>query len=166
MVIVGVSKMWDFIIGVGLIAGIFWLVRRIKNKGPQAQENRQAGLDFLQENKNKEDVKVTDSGLQYQVLNAVESDERPIASDTVLVHYHGTLPDGSVFDSSVNRGAPISFGLNQVIKGWTEGLQLMTVGEKMRLFIPSELAYGDRATGSIPAYSVLIFDVELLAINP
>lgn len=158
--------MWDVVIGAGLIIGIFWLVKAIQNKGPQAQENRQAGVEFLQDNQNKEGVNVTDSGLQYQLLTAGESDERPVASDTVLVHYHGTLPNGVVFDSSVNRGAPISFGLNQVIKGWTEGLQLMAVGDKMRLFIPSELAYGARATGGIPAYSVLIFDVELLAINP
>ncbi|WP_197482816.1 FKBP-type peptidyl-prolyl cis-trans isomerase, partial [Oleiphilus sp. HI0128] len=89
----------------------------------------------------------------------------PTANDKVKVHYHGTLTDGTVFDSSVARGQPISFGLNQVIKGWTEGLQLMVVGEKTRLFIPSELGYGNRAAGAIPAGSVLIFDVELLGIN-
>lgn len=82
------------------------------------------------------------------------------------MHYHGTLVDGSVFDSSVDRGEPIAFGLNQVIKGWTEGLQTMVEGEKTRLFIPSELAYGNRGVGSIPPGSVLIFDVELLKINP
>jgi peptidylprolyl isomerase len=81
------------------------------------------------------------------------------------VHYHGTLVDGTVFDSSVDRGQAISFGLNQVIKGWTEGLQLMVVGEKTRLFIPADLAYGNRAAGAIPPGSVLIFDVELLGIN-
>ena len=89
----------------------------------------------------------------------------PKASDRVKVHYHGTLLDGTVFDSSVDRGAPISFGLNQVIKGWTEGVQTMVVGDKTRFYIPSELAYGNRSTGKIEAGSLLIFDVELLAIN-
>ena len=82
-----------------------------------------------------------------------------------MAHYHGTLIDGTVFDSSVDRGQPLDFGLNQVIRGWTEGLQLMVEGEKVRLFIPSKLAYGKRAAGSIPGGSVLIFDVELIAIN-
>ncbi len=89
----------------------------------------------------------------------------PKASDKITVHYHGTLLDGTVFDSSVDRGETIQFGLNQVIKGWTEGLQLMVEGEKTRFFIPAELAYGNRAIGSIPPGSVLIFDVELFKIN-
>lgn len=160
------SGMLHFVIGVGLVIGIFWLVRAIQNKGSDAQGNRQAGLDFLAENQHGDAMNVTESGLQYKVLTAGEGEEHPVSSDTVLVHYHGTLIDGTVFDSSVNRGTAISFGLTQVIKGWTEGLQLMVVGEKTRLFIPSELAYGGRATGGIPAHSVLIFDVELLAINP
>lgn len=126
----------------------------------------QAGLDFLAANKDKEGVNVTDSGLQYLVLNAGEGSEHPGPRDRVKVHYHGTLIDGSVFDSSVDRGEPISFGLNQVIPGWTEGLQLMVVGEKTRLFIPSELAYGSRGAGAaIGPDEALIFDVELLGIN-
>ncbi len=89
----------------------------------------------------------------------------PLATDEVEVHYHGTMIDGTVFDSSVDRGEPISFPLNGVIPGWTEGLQLMKVGDKFRFFIPSELAYGAAGAGSIPPYSTLIFDVELLGIN-
>jgi FKBP-type peptidyl-prolyl cis-trans isomerase len=89
----------------------------------------------------------------------------PLATDEVEVHYHGTMIDGSVFDSSVDRGEPISFPLNGVIPGWTEGLQLMKVGDKYRFFIPSELAYGAQGAGPIPPYSALIFDVELLGIN-
>jgi peptidylprolyl isomerase len=103
--------------------------------------------------------------LQYLVLNAGTGTEHPGPTDKVKVHYHGTMIDGSVFDSSVDRGQPIEFGLNQVIRGWTEGLQLMVVGEKSRLFIPSDLAYGDRGAGPIPPASTLIFDVELLGIN-
>lgn len=126
----------------------------------------QAGLDFLAANKDKEGVKVTESGLQYLVLNEGSGSEHPGPQDKVKVHYHGTLIDGSVFDSSVDRGEPISFGLNQVISGWTEGLQLMVVGEKTRLFIPSELAYGRRGAGAaIGPDETLIFDVELLGIN-
>jgi len=103
--------------------------------------------------------------LQFLVLTAGEGDSHPTAKSKVKVHYHGTLLDGTVFDSSVERNEPISFGLNQVIKGWTEGLQLMVVGEKTRLFIPAELGYGNNAAGKIPPGSLLIFDVELLAIN-
>ena len=98
-------------------------------------------------------------------LTAGTGSEHPSAFSKVKVHYHGTLVDGTVFDSSVDRGEPISFGLNQVIKGWTEGVQLMVVGEKTRFYIPSNLAYGNSATGKITPGSLLIFDVELLAIN-
>lgn len=129
------------------------------------EENMQKGIEFLEKNKSEEGVEVTDSGLQYKVLTQGSGAEHPKATDKVKVHYHGTLIDGKVFDSSVDRGEPISFGLNQVISGWTEGLQLMVVGEKRRLFIPSELAYGNRATGPIGPNSALIFDVELLGIN-
>ena len=126
----------------------------------------QKGLDFLAANKEKEGVQTTASGLQYLVLEAGDGTEHPSASDTVKVHYHGTTIDGAIFDSSVDRGQPISFGLNQVISGWTEGLQLMVVGEKTRLFIPSELAYGSRGAGAaIGPDETLIFDVELLGIN-
>ena len=130
-----------------------------------ALENKQKGTDFLAANKAVEGVKTTESGLQYMVLEQGTGQQHPKATDTVKVHYHGTLLDGTVFDSSVERGEPIEFGLHQVIKGWTEGLQLMVVGEKTRLFIPSELAYGDRAAGTIGPGSTLIFDVELLGIS-
>lgn len=121
------------------------------------------GERFLAANQLKEGVQVTESGLQYEV-QTMGRGPKPQATDRVKVHYHGTLIDGTVFDSSVERGEPAEFGLNQVIKGWTEGLQLMPVGSKFRFYIPQELGYGERATGSIPPYSTLIFDVELLEI--
>ena len=130
-----------------------------------ALENKQKGAEYLAANRDLEGVETTGSGLQYKVLQRGTGRQHPKATDTVKVHYHGTLLDGSVFDSSVERGEPIEFGLHQVIKGWTEGLQLMVVGEKARLFIPSNLAYGDRAAGTIGPGSTLIFDVELLGIN-
>lgn len=130
-----------------------------------AQKNIAIGKQFLTTNKSVEGVVETPSGLQYLVLTPGSGSEHPGASDKVKVHYHGTLLDGTVFDSSVERGAPISFGLNQVISGWTEGVQLMVVGEKTRFFIPSNLAYDNRTTGKIQAGSLLIFEVELLAIN-
>ena len=122
------------------------------------------GEQFLAENKLREGVKTTESGLQYEVIKMGKG-PKPTAESTVKVHYHGTLIDGTVFDSSVDRGEPISFALNQVIPGWTEGVQLMPVGSKFRFFIPQELAYGAREAGSIPPYSALIFEVELLAIE-
>lgn len=133
--------------------------------GSSVAGNIEAGVEFLAENKTKEGVVETESGLQYLQLEAGTGSEHPGAKSKVLAHYHGTLIDGTVFDSSVDRGQPLDFGLNQVIRGWTEGLQLMVVGEKTRLFIPSNLAYGNRPAGSIPGGSVLIFDVELIAIN-
>ena len=123
------------------------------------------GIRFLFENESKEGVKSTASGLQYQVLKEADG-PKPSATSTVTVHYTGKLLNGTVFDSSVERGEPASFPLNGVIAGWTEGLQLMPKGSKFRFFIPSNLAYGE--TGSppkIPGYSTLIFDVELLNIN-
>jgi len=153
------------VIAVILIVVVFLFMRRGSENKKLALENKAIGSSFLVENQSDVEVKTTDSGLQYLVLASGEGTEHPIASDKVKVHYHGTLVDGTVFDSSVDRGTPISFGLNQVIKGWTEGLQLMVVGDKYRLFIPSELGYGDRSAGKIPAGSVLIFEVELLAIN-
>ena len=109
----------------------------------------------------------TSSGLQYLVLeeSADENAAKPLATDEVEVHYHGTMIDGSVFDSSVDRGESISFPLDGVIAGWTEGLQLMKVGDKYRFFIPSDLAYGTAGAGPIAPYSTLIFEVELLGIN-
>ncbi|MBQ0033989.1 MAG: FKBP-type peptidyl-prolyl cis-trans isomerase [Bacteroidales bacterium] len=122
------------------------------------------GERFLAENKLKEGVVTTESGLQYEVIKEGKG-AKPVATDRVKVHYHGTLIDGTVFDSSVERGEPIVFGLNQVIAGWTEGVQLMSVGSKYRFFIPQELAYGSRQAGQIPPYSTLIFEVELLGIE-
>ncbi len=127
-------------------------------------ENKANGEKFLAENALKEGVIVTESGLQYEVIKMGKG-KKPVAEDRVKVHYHGTLIDGTVFDSSVNRGEPIVFGLNQVIKGWTEGVQLMPVGSKFRFYIPQELGYGAQNTGSIPPYSTLIFEVELLGIE-
>ena len=127
-------------------------------------DTKEQGEKFLEENKLREGVIVTESGLQYEVLKMGKG-KKPAATDRVKVHYHGTLTDGTVFDSSVERGEPIVFGLNQVIPGWTEGVQLMPVGSKFRFYIPQELGYGERAAGSIPPYSTLIFEVELLDIE-
>lgn len=124
-----------------------------------------AGEAFLAENAKRAEVKVTESGLQYEVIEATIG-QKPKATDKVKVHYEGTLIDGTVFDSSYRRGEAISFGLNQVIAGWTEGLQLMSIGSKYKLYIPYQLAYGERGAGqSIPPYSALIFTVELLGIE-
>lgn len=126
--------------------------------------NKAAGEQFLIENALRDGVIVTESGLQYEVLK-MGNGKKPAATDRVKVHYHGTLIDGTVFDSSVERGEPITFGLNQVIAGWTEGVQLMPVGSKFKFYIPQELGYGEREAGTIPAYSTLIFEVELLDIE-
>ena len=128
-------------------------------------ESKQDGIDFLALNRFKEGVKVTESGLQYTVLHEGTGSIHPRAKDEVKVNYEGTFIDGRIFDSSIKRGRPAKFGLNNVIKGWTEGLQLMVIGEKVRFFVPAGLGYGNRWTGSIPPGSTLIFDVELLAIN-
>lgn len=127
-------------------------------------DTKEQGEAFLAENALKEGVITTESGLQYEVLKMGKG-KKPSETDRVKVHYHGTLIDGTVFDSSVERGEPIVFGLNQVIKGWTEGVQLMPVGSKFRFYIPEELGYGSRAAGSIPPFSTLIFEVELLGIE-
>jgi peptidylprolyl isomerase len=152
-------------VAVAAIAIIAVLLKNYLANSQNSKQHKQEGDEFLKLNANEEGVQVTASGLQYKWFNKTEGGVMPKASDRVTVHYHGTLIDGTVFDSSINRGAPIGFGLNQVIKGWTEGLQLMTVGDKIRLYIPSHLAYGNRNMGKIPPGSVLIFDVELLAIN-
>lgn len=129
-----------------------------------AEDNQKTGMEFLAKNAERPEVTVTDSGLQYEVLQEAEG-EKPAETDTVKVHYHGTLINGEVFDSSVTRGQPASFPLNRVISGWTEGLQYMPVGSKYKFYIPSELAYGERAQGAIKPNSTLIFEVELLAIE-
>jgi len=126
---------------------------------------RAEGETFLADNSGKEGVVTTESGLQYEILERGDSEERPSAENTVSVHYHGTLVNGTVFDSSVERGEPIEFPLGQVIAGWTEGVQLMAKGDKFRFFIPAALAYGDsQASPLIPPGSTLIFEVELLDI--
>ncbi len=128
--------------------------------------NKTAGETFLAENGKRSEVTTTASGLQYEVIEA-GTGAKPSATDTVQVHYHGTLIDGTVFDSSINRGMPATFGVHQVIKGWTEALQLMPVGSKYRLYIPQDLAYGahPHPGGAIQPFMALIFDVELLAIE-
>ncbi len=134
-------------------------------KGEKLAANLKAGEDFLETNKQREGVHTTASGLQYEVLTE-GTGQKPKATDKVKCHYHGTLIDGTVFDSSVQRGQPATFPLNMVIKGWTEALQLMSVGSKYRLFLHPSLAYGERQTGSvIGPNSTLIFDVELLGIG-
>ncbi len=128
------------------------------------QKNKTEGKQFLEENAKKQGVVVTESGLQYQILTEGNG-EKPKSSDRVKVHYHGTLIDGTVFDSSVQRGEPAVFGVTQVISGWVEALQLMPVGSKWRLFIPYKLAYGAQGAGEmIQPFSTLIFDVELIDI--
>ncbi len=144
----------------------FFIFKRLTDDRKTVAENVQEGQAFLASNAQEEGVVTTNSGLQYKVLEAGSGEQHPKASDRVKVHYHGTLLNGTVFDSSVDRGQPIDFGLNQVIPGWTEGVQLMVEGEKTRFYIPSQLAYGNRSVGRIPAGSVLIFDVELIKINP
>ncbi|PKQ46935.1 FKBP-type peptidyl-prolyl cis-trans isomerase [Confluentibacter flavum] len=131
----------------------------------QFGEVKVAGETFLTENKSKEGVKTTASGLQY-IVEKEGTGEKPTATSTVKVHYTGTLIDGTVFDSSVERGEPAQFGIGQVIKGWTEGLQLMSVGSKYKFFIPQDLAYGasPRQGGPIQPFAALVFEVELLEI--
>ena len=130
----------------------------------QGEENRKNGEAFLSENAKREDIKVTESGLQYEVLVSGKGDS-PKASDNVEVHYTGKLIDGTVFDSSVERGVPASFGVTQVIPGWVEALQLMHEGDKWRLYIPSDLAYGPNGAGGVIGPNMtLIFDVELLRV--
>jgi FKBP-type peptidyl-prolyl cis-trans isomerase FklB len=134
------------------------------NRKAKTEKLIKAGRDFLAENGKKAGIITTPSGLQYEVLKKGEG-EVPQKTDKVKCHYEGRLIDGTVFDSSIKRGEPAVFGLNQVIKGWTEALSLMPVGSKWRLYIPQELGYGERQAGQIPPYSTLIFDVELLSIE-
>jgi len=130
-----------------------------------SRESAMAGKQFLAENGKREGVKSLPSGLQYEVLQEGSGDKTPSATDTVTVHYRGTLVDGTEFDSSFSRSQPATFQLDRVIKGWTEGVQLMKPGAKYKLFVPSELAYGPRGGGKIPPNATLIFEVELLSIG-
>jgi len=130
----------------------------------KTERSKKAGLDFLEKNKTDVNVKTTASGLQYKIINT-GTGAMPTASSSVTVHYTGKLIDGSIFDSSVQRGQPTTFNVNGVIKGWTEALQLMHEGDKWILFIPQDLAYGANGTGGIPPYATLIFEVELIKVN-
>jgi FKBP-type peptidyl-prolyl cis-trans isomerase FklB len=129
------------------------------------KKSQAEGLSFLNENKTKEGVKVTASGLQYKVVST-GTGKSPAATDNVTVHYTGKLIDGTPFDSSIERGEPATFGVSDVIPGWTEALQLMHEGDKWLIFLPSELAYGERGAGDqIPPHAVLVFEVELIKVN-
>ena len=130
-----------------------------------AQKNKDAGEAFLAENAEREGVETTESGLQYEVIEEGNG-ERPTAEDQVEVHYTGELINGEVFDSSREREQTVTFGLNQVIPGWTEGLQLMSEGARYKLYIPSDLAYGPGGNQAIGPNETLVFDVELIAVNP
>ena len=145
-----------------LVAVVAWFFYRSEQAKKAAVENIAEGNAFLAGNGQKDGVITTESGLQYQVLEQGEGTEHPGPRSNVTVHYHGTLLNGTVFDSSVERKKTISFGLNQVIPGWTEGVQLMVKGEKTRFFIPANLAYGNRDAGKIKPGCTLIFDIELI----
>jgi len=134
-----------------------------KMREEKAQKNLEEGQVFLEENKTKEGIITTESGLQYEILQE-GTGKSPVATDKVKCHYHGSLLDGTVFDSSVDKGKPAEFVLNRVIPGWTEGLQLMKEGAKYKFYIPSELAYGKRGSRNIQGNTALIFEVELIEI--
>ncbi len=155
-VLLGATEQWD-----SELAGEYIQSTLATIKYGAAKEE---GDKFLTENELREGVVTTPSGLQYEIIKKGRGTKTPTATDVVKVHYHGTLIDGTVFDSSVGN-EPISFGLTQVIPGWTEGLQLMTVGSKYKFYIPPHLGYGSQQAGSIPPYSTLIFEVELLGIE-
>lgn len=147
------------LVGAAVIAVLF-----ITQRGTLGKGSPNAGQAFLEENAQREGVTITESGLQYRVIEAGNG-PRPSLNDTVVVHYEGRLIDGTKFDSSYDRGAPATFPLANVITGWTEGLQLMPVGSKYEFVIPPELGYGARGNGPIPPNAVLIFEVELLEIQ-
>ena len=157
---------FNIVLIVLIVLLVIYALKRAGVFSKGAAENETIGDAYLAENALRDEVTQTDSGLQYEVLTEGEGDTHPAATDTVLVHYHGTLMNGAVFDSSVKRGEPISFPLNRVIPGWTEGVQLMTKGAKYKFYIPARLAYGNRQVGTIPGGSLLIFEVELLEVNP
>jgi FKBP-type peptidyl-prolyl cis-trans isomerase len=131
---------------------------------PKLRETINAGVKFLATNKTKPNIKITSSGLQYEVLTQ-GTGQKPAVIDTVVVHYVGSLSDGNEFESSVKSGKPVEFALNRVIKGWTEGLRLMPQGSKYKFYIPHTLAYGVNDNGPIPGGSVLIFEIELLQVK-
>jgi FKBP-type peptidyl-prolyl cis-trans isomerase FklB len=138
-------------------------ITAVRNR--ESEKSRKEGEDFLAQNKQKQGIQTTESGLQYEVVEQGNG-ASPDANDMVTVHYTGKTVNGNVFDSSVERGEPVTFGVSQVIPGWTEGLQLMQEGGKARFYIPSDLAYGARGAGpDIPPHSTLIFDVELISIQ-
>ena len=157
--------MMNLLVVVITVLLVYLFTKRFHNSKKQTGVNIQKGQEFIDLHKDDQGVTLLESGMLYQVLREGTGEAHPAPSDKVTVHYHGTLIDGTVFDSSVDRGQTIDFYLNQVIPGWTEGLQKMVVGEKARLSIPSNLAYGNRSVGTIPGGSLLIFDVELIAIN-
>ncbi len=148
------------------IARMFYTKLRQEQMDKEYKDVKEAGEAFLKQNKNQEGVITLESGLQYQILTAGEG-VSPLATDIVVTHYKGTLIDGTVFDSSYDRGEPASFPVNGVIVGWQEALKLMKPGAKWKLFIPSELAYGSRSAGKhIKPFSTLIFEIELIEVNP
>jgi peptidylprolyl isomerase len=148
---------------IGIFA-LFMLITSLKRRSA-AKLNIASGEQFLADNATKEGVITTESGLQYVIISKSDNRDHPTNKSKLTVHYHGTLLNGTVFDSSVARDKPLTFTLNQVIKGWQEGLKLMAEGDKYRLFIPFHLAYGRGGNRSIPAGSMLIFDVELIKIH-
>ncbi len=141
--------------------------RLIREQNVASEKNKEQSDAFLAKNKEEKGISTTESGLQYKVVKSGKGGDKPTRSDKVTVHYHGTLIDGTVFDSSIERGTPATFPVGGVIPGWTEALQLMSPGDKWTLYIPSDLAYGERGTpgGPIGPNQALIFDVELLSIN-
>ena len=139
--------------------------KRMEKQKVEGEENKKKGDEFLAQNKKKEGIKTTESGLQYQVVTT-GTGPKPKAEDTVSTHYRGTLIDGTEFDSSYKRGEPAKFPVNGVIKGWTEALQLMPVGSKWKLFIPGDLAYGPSGRPGIPPNATILFDIELIGIEP
>ena len=153
-----------FLLSIILVLFIL-IIRSTLNNAKLAKQNSAVQTTFLSENKTREAIIETDSGLQYEVLVSVDEGQSPIKSAKVTCHYHGTLLDGAVFDSSVERNKPLSFSLNQVIPGWIELLQLMKEGEKVKAYIPYQLAYGKRSAGKIPPPTLLIFEIELLAVE-
>ncbi len=154
-----------YVVLVIVVALAIFFFTKNSNDKKLTVENTLIANDFLAKNKSLENVVETASGLQYQVLEKGEGTEHPTASSKVTVHYHGTLLDGSVFESTVEGGKPISFGLNQVISGWTEGVQLMVVGDKFKFFIPANLAYGNTTSGKIKAGALIMFEITLLDIQ-